>query len=204
LRFQLITGEKGITRRSIRPLMQVNRDIVVRPANRNDIPRIASVCLSSVSDEEVRGFGKPASELLFANADRLESQWREANRVGSEEVFVAELSGSLVGCVTIEDRGEELELVDIDIQRENQHQGVGTRIVQFVEDIARKKGKTAITLGTSRSSEGKPWTSLSWWQSLGYEITHEEENEWTRSIGPGVKEIRMRKSLGRSRQGGHS
>jgi hypothetical protein len=39
------------------------------------------------------------------------------------------------------------------------------------------------------------WKSLPWWQHLGYLVTHEEENEWTRSIGPGVREIRLRKEL---------
>jgi hypothetical protein len=42
---------------------------------------------------------------------------------------------------------------------------------------------------------GRGLEVTSWWQHLGYLVTHEEENEWTRSIGPGVREIRLRKEL---------
>lgn len=50
-----------------------------------------------------------------------------------------------------------------------------------------------MTLGTSRNAAGVAWKSFPWWFRRGYEVTHEEENEWTRSIGPGSREIRMRK-----------
>lgn len=112
-----------------------------------------------------------------------------------EEVFVAEMDGRIVGCVNVEDRTAELELVDIDVSRELQGKGIGTRIVEAVEEKARREGKRAVTCGTSRNAQGVAWKSLPWWQHLGYRITHEEENEWTRSIGPGAREIRMRKDF---------
>ena len=151
---------------------------------------------SSVSDEEVAGFGAPVAASVFGDADRLSSAWVEPNRVKSEEILVAEINGRVVGCVQIEDRRDELELVNIDVQRERQFRGVGTQLVRYVEELAHERGKLAVTLGTSRNSAGVPWRSLPWWQARGYRITHEEENEWTKSIGPGVREIRMRKDLG--------
>jgi hypothetical protein len=68
-------------------------------------------------------------------------------------------------------------------------------LVRSVEERARAEGKEAVTAGTSRNAEGVAWKSLPWWQHLGYQVTHEEENEWTRSIGPEVREIRLRKEL---------
>ena len=68
-------------------------------------------------------------------------------------------------------------------------------MVRFVEERARREGNRAVTLGTSRNAAGVPWKSLPWWQALGYGVTGEEENDWTRSIGIGVREIRMRKEL---------
>ncbi len=49
--------------------------------------------------------------------------------------------------------------------------------------------------GTSRNADGVAWKSLPWWQHRGYRITHEQDNEWTRRIGPAAREIRMRKDL---------
>ncbi len=168
----------------------------IRPARRGDIPALVAVSLSSVPDEEVAGFGRPRSEQTFADVGRLTAAWRDPNHVRGEEVLVAELEGRVIGCVTLEDRGDSLELVNIDVDLEVQGKGIGTQIVRFVEDRAQREGKPAVTLGTSRNAAGVPWKSLPWWQHLGYRITHEEENDWTRSIGRGVREIRMRKDLG--------
>ncbi len=112
-----------------------------------------------------------------------------------EEVLVAEMDARIVGCVTILERGAELELVNIDVPLELQGRGIGTLMVRSVEERARSEGKRGVSLGTSRNAEGVPWKSLPWWQHQGYRITDEEENSWTRSIGPGAREIRMRKDL---------
>lgn len=170
-------------------------DIYVREASRSDIPRIVIVTTCSTTDGEDEGFGGPSSSSPFRDPAKLSASWQDPNFVGKEEVLVAETRGAVVGVVTVEDRESELELVDIDVAQSHQGKGVGTRLVEFVEERAVKHGKVAVTLGTSRNAEGIPWKSLPWWLSRGYRITHEEENDWTRSIGPGALEIRMRKDL---------
>jgi ribosomal protein S18 acetylase RimI-like enzyme len=165
----------------------------VRKATRGDIPGIVWVSEKSIIPGEDIGFG--GSNSPFHDASRLASLWEEPNIVRGEEVLVAEMDAQIVGCVTIQDRGAELELVNIDVPLELQGRGIGTAIVRSVEERARSEGKRAITLGTSRNTEGVAWKSLPWWQHLGYQVTHEEENEWTRSIGPGAREIRMRKEF---------
>ena len=167
----------------------------IRPAKREDVRAIVRVCTTSVSDAKVVGFGAPSCETLFGDVERLSDAWREPNRVGSKEVFVADVDGQVVGCVTVEDMDEELELSDIDVSPDCQGKGIGTRLVRFVEERARERRKKAVTTGTSRNAAGVPWDSFPWWLALGYRVTHEEENAWTRSIGPGVREIRMRKDL---------
>jgi N-acetylglutamate synthase-like GNAT family acetyltransferase len=131
----------------------------------------------------------------FHDAAMLAAVWRDPNLVEGEEVLVAEMAGRIVGCATVEDRGGELELVNIDVPLQLQGRGVGTILVRSVEERASAEGKQAVTAGTSRNAEGVAWKSLPWWQHLGYRVTHEEENAWTRSIGPGVREIRLRKEL---------
>lgn len=174
-----------------------NSTISVRAATRNDIPGIVQVTTTSVTDEELEGFGGSCEESPFRDAERLSAVWAGPNLVGSEELYVAEMDSQVVGLVTVERRGTELELVDIDVLGSRQGQGVGTAVVAYVEDLARRNGMKAVTLGTSRNADGVPWKSFGWWRSLGYSVTHEEENKWTQSIGPGAREIRMKKDLAR-------
>jgi RimJ/RimL family protein N-acetyltransferase len=167
--------------------------ILIRPATRDDIAALVRVSDSSIREGDDVGFGTPRSERTFADVARLAAVWQNPNLVQGEEVIVAALGERVVGYVTLEDRGEDLELINIDVDRDHQGRGIGTQLVRFVEGRARHEGKRAVTLGTSRNAAGIPWKSLGWWQALGYQVTHEEENAWTRSIGLGVREIRMRK-----------
>jgi GNAT superfamily N-acetyltransferase len=173
----------------------VQHNVRVRPADRNDIPRIVWISNASILPDEDLWFGGGLGSP-FQDPSKLSSAWQEPNIVQGHEVLVGEVDGrGVVGYTTVEDRGPELELVDIDVPLELQGQGIGTGIVRSVEERAQRSGKRAVTLGTSRNAEGVAWKSLPWWQHQGYHITGEEENDWTRSIGPRVREIRMRKDL---------
>jgi predicted N-acetyltransferase YhbS len=169
-------------------------DVHVRLATRADAPGIVWVSNSSILPGEDIGFGG-GMDSPFHDASMLAAVWRDPNVVQGEEVLVAEMDGRIVGCATVEDRGGELELVNINVPLSLQGRGIGTILVRSVEERARAEGKQAVTAGTSRNAQGVPWRSLPWWQHLGYRVTHEEENAWTRSIGPGVREIRLRKEL---------
>ncbi|MCI4348554.1 MAG: hypothetical protein L3J97_08070, partial [Thermoplasmata archaeon] len=75
--------------------------IRVRPARREDIPALVVCATSSTMEAEEVGFGKPWSERTFADQRRLSAAWREPNYVGTEEIFVAEVEGGVVGYVTV-------------------------------------------------------------------------------------------------------
>jgi predicted N-acetyltransferase YhbS len=169
-------------------------DVRIRPATRADAPGIVWVSNSAILPGEDIGFGG-GMDSPFQDASMLAAVWRDPNVVQGEEVLVAEMDGRIVGFVTVEDRGSELELVNIDVPIQLQGRGVGTVLVRSVEERGRAEGKQAVTAGTSRNAQGVAWKSLPWWQHLGYRITHEEENAWTRSIGAGVREVRLRKEL---------
>jgi predicted N-acetyltransferase YhbS len=154
-------------------------DIRVRPATRADAPAIVWVSNSSIPPGEDAGFGGDI-DSPFHDASVLAALWQDPNVVGGEEVLVAELDGRIVGCVTVEDRGSELELVNIDVPLQLQGRGIGTLLVRSVEERARAEGKRAVTAGTSRNAEGVAWKSLPWRQHLGYLVTHEEKTN-----GPG-------------------
>jgi N-acetylglutamate synthase-like GNAT family acetyltransferase len=98
----------------------------------------------------------------FHDASMLAAVWQDPNVVQGEEVLVAEMGGRIVGCATVEDRGSELELVNIDVALQLQGRGIGTMLVRSVEERARAAGKQAVTAGTSRHAEGVAWKSLPW------------------------------------------
>jgi len=87
----------------------------------------------------------------FRDTSALLAAWRDPNLVQGEEVLVAEMDGRIVGCVTVEDSGRELELVNIDVPLELQGRGIGTMLVRSVEERARAAGKQAVTAGCGRS-----------------------------------------------------
>ncbi len=167
----------------------------LRAASRSDIPGIVAVHNTSTAPGDEVGFGTPFAERTFASEEQLRRAWQDPNRVGAKEVWVAETGGRVLGYVTLEDRGAFLELVDLSVAGDCQGRGIGTRIVGLVEERARQEGKRAVTLGTSRNAAGVPWRSFPWWRRRGYHVTHEEETAWTRAIGPGAREIRMRKDV---------
>lgn len=80
----------------------------VREAKRDDIQGIVRVSSTSILPNEDVGFGGgPGS--TFHDSTKLASLWKDPNMVGREEVLVAKMGKRLVGCVTIQDRGHELE-----------------------------------------------------------------------------------------------
>jgi ribosomal protein S18 acetylase RimI-like enzyme len=151
----------------------VARAVRIRAATRADIPALVACATSSTSEDESVGYGTPWGQRTFTDDRRLMGAWQEPNRVGNEEIFVAELRGHVVGYVTTEAREKELELVNIDVAGERQGQGIGHQLVRSVEEKARQTGRRAVTLGTSRNAAGVPWKSFTWWQAQGYEVTGE-------------------------------
>ena len=168
----------------------------VRPATRADVPGIVSVSNSSTLPGEDFGFGG-GMESPFHDVSTLVAVWQDPNLVQGEGVWVAEMGDRIVGCVTVEDRGCELELVNIGVPLQLQGRGVGTLLVRSLEERAKAEGKRAVTLGTSRNAEGVAWKSLPWWQHLGYRITHEEENAWPGQSGRGPRGANAEGSPGR-------
>ena len=119
----------------------------VRPAIRTDIYGIVEAASTSVDEGEDIGFGSPSPDSPFTDPERLGEAWQEPNVVRGEEIIVAEIDGHTVGFATLEDRGEDLELVNIDVARAFQQQGIGTRIVRYVEERSAQEGKHGVTLG---------------------------------------------------------
>ena len=164
----------------------------VRQAEISDLSSLIWCSKSSTPEDERRGFGMPVEERIFGSMENLTAAIK-SRTFRIEDASVAEVNGKVVGYVILENHEDSIELVDIAVAGPFQKQGVGKKMVEFVEARTRAQGKSAITLGTSRSAAGIPWRSVGWWKHLGFRETGEELNEWTRSFGG--SEIRMRKDI---------
>src|SRR5207247_8994526 len=133
----------------------ISSGIRLRPASRADIPAIVAISNSSIDEEEDIGFGTPRSELVFSDVERLSAAWQDPNLVREEAVWMDELDGRIVGCVTVEDRGEALELVNIDVPRELQGRGIGTGIVRLVEERGWRGRSWRVGVGAGRVGAGE-------------------------------------------------
>jgi GNAT superfamily N-acetyltransferase len=100
---------------------------------------------SSIVPGEDVGFGG-GMDSAFHDASMVAAVWRDPNVVQGEEVLVAEMDGRIVGCATVEDRGCELELVNIDVPLQLQGKGVGTILVRWVQERARAEAKQELPL----------------------------------------------------------
>ena len=109
-------------------------------------------------------------------------------------MYVFEDNGRILGFMLIGVAPDAVELNDITVAPEHQRQGIGTRMVEFVENLARDLGKQYVTLGTTRNSKtGVPWRSYDFWLKHGYAVEGEIETEEGKEYG--FTEIRFRKSL---------
>jgi ribosomal protein S18 acetylase RimI-like enzyme len=166
--------------------------VFVRQAEISDLSSLIWCSMSSATEEERRGFSEPVEERIFGSMENLTAAIKlRTFRIA--DASVAEVNGKVVGYVILESREDSIELVDIAVAGPFQKQGVGKKMVEFVEARTRAQGKSAVTLGSSRSATNIPWKSVGWWKHLGFRETAEERNEWTRSFGG--SEIRMRKDL---------
>ena len=76
-----------------------------------------SVTLPSYPGEDI-GFGG-GTPGPFQDPSKLASIWKEPNTVEKNEIWVAEMRDRIVGVTRIENKGDELELIDIDVPSEN-------------------------------------------------------------------------------------
>ena len=173
---------------------QEKSKISFRTATRSDISSLVWCSNFSVADDERQGFGSPRDQRKFGNIQNL-SDSRDAI-FKNNEILIAQRDEKVIGYAVIEFLNDSLELEDIAVAGHYQGKGIGKKIVHHVEGYALSRGKNLITLGTKRNATGTPWKSLGWCKDLGFEITREEHNEWTKTFSG--SEIRLAKKVGNS------
>ncbi len=96
--------------------------------------------------------------------------------------FVAEEKKKLVGLVTYEIRGNECEVISLDSLTEGK--GVGTRLLESVEEVAMKKGCRRVWVITTNDN----LPALRFYQKRGFRLVaiHRNALEESRRIKPQI------------------
>jgi len=166
---------------------------MIRPATKDDIPQIVSCNRTAKDDNELVGYGPPLGKRVFADEDKLRSNWH-GDHVEEESVYVFEEDGRVLAYAQVRVDPDAVELDNIDVASEHQRKGIGKAMVDFVESLAKNSGKHYVTLSTSRNTKtGKPWKSYSFWLRLGYMVDGETQTEDGKENG--FTEIRFRKRV---------
>lgn len=137
----------------------------------------------------------------------IEARWRE-RRAGLRTMFIAELSGEAAGAVAFEERMDRpglLHLFALAVLPPLQNRGIGTRIIEAVEEEAQRRALGGVDLSVAIDNAG----AIRLYERLGYAreagiTTH----RWTWE-GPDGEErevvedcYRMMKTLAPVAQGG--
>jgi len=122
-----------------------DRDLVVRPVQETDRPTVEWLTTQLWGAPEV-----VVHEGVFYPAAR--------------PGFIAERSGRIAGLVTYDVRPGELEIVTINALE--QHTGVGTMLIEFIRDEAKRLGCREIVLTTTNDNMG----ALRFYQRRGFRL----------------------------------
>jgi GNAT superfamily N-acetyltransferase len=142
-------------------------DIVIRPLRTDD------------SVEELTELLRRGYKILADMGLRYLATHQDADitrqRIENAECFVAEYKGKIIATITFNmpdktdgapwyDRPEVAHFQQFAVEPKFQRHGIGTRIMKFIEDYARKKGVIELALDTSE----KATHLIDWYKKLGY------------------------------------
>ena len=100
--------------------------------------------------------------LLLAEPSASALEWSLTNL--SDTVYRFDLGATLVGAATMRWRDDPSELVELAVDAAQQGTGVGRRIVEWLVAEGRRRGRSAIEVGTSSTSLG----NIAFYQKCGF------------------------------------
>jgi GNAT superfamily N-acetyltransferase len=105
---------------------------------------------------------------MLLQAEESEGALRWGMKHLVDAVYRADADGVLVGAATMQWRGEPCEIMELAVATERHGQGIGREIVAWLIDEARRRGKTAVLVGTANSSIG----NIAFYQKTGFRMDH--------------------------------
>lgn len=149
--------------------------LVIRRVREGDVSRLAAILAPCVSAEQL-------------------NHRRQEDRDGHRVMLVAEINGKVAGTVSSTHHhfqlSESLRMLALDVGHEFRRQGVGTALVEAVEDKARHEGLRSVNLEVALDNDA----ALRLYEGLGYQRLGEPVvNRWTRlSEGGECEEVEER------------
>jgi len=104
--------------------------------------------------------------LLQAEESESALRWGLKNLV--DAVYYVEQDGVLAGAATMQWRNDACEIMELAVAPQRHGQGIGRQIVAWLIDEARKRGKSAVLVGTANASID----NIAFYQKVGFRMDH--------------------------------
>jgi GNAT superfamily N-acetyltransferase len=102
--------------------------------------------------------------LLQAEESERALRWGLNNLV--DAVYRADADGVLVGAATMRWRDDPCEIMELAVAPDRQGQGIGRAIVAWLIDEARRRGRSAVLVGTANASID----NIAFYQKVGFRM----------------------------------
>jgi ribosomal protein S18 acetylase RimI-like enzyme len=120
-------------------------DVTYRPMAEEDLPFIAALFASTRAEEVAQtGWPEAMQRAFLAQQHQAQHHHYQAH-FPDAEWLVVEAAGAPIGRLYLDERDDDLHLIDISLVPERRGAGIGTAILRDLLDQARALGKT-ITL----------------------------------------------------------
>jgi N-acetylglutamate synthase-like GNAT family acetyltransferase len=117
----------------------------IRPLVAVDIPQVIE-CIHMASKANLPDY--PNDFIDYLNNTHYTQDWLET-QLKEREFFVAELDNKIVGVVS----AKQNEIVNMFVHINYQNLGVGSRLMQKIEDYLKENGFTSLTLSCNLTSK---------------------------------------------------
>ena len=145
-------------------LPQSNRNITIRKVTEQDLPAL-----------EMDG--------MFTHFRRVYTRALEEQKQGMRLLLIAESSAMVVGRLfillsstdkRIADGKERAYLYSFFVHPSYRHEGLGTRMMQYIENLLQANGISFVTIAVAKDNEG----ALRIYKRLKYDILRESPGQW--------------------------
>ena len=118
-----------------------------------------------------RAAGPLIPVLLLAEPSGPSLRWSLRNL--SDAIYGLYEDDEALGAATVRWEGDESEIVELGVSAARQGEGLGRRLVEWLVEEARRRGKRAMVVGTANSSLG----NLAFYQRCGFRM-HEVRRDY--------------------------